>query len=82
MGCSWALMSALFALGVMSAGWMALIAGLVVIQKLEPWRRIATSGTAAVLAALALGVAVAPHTVPGLVVPGATGSGHSMGAMR
>jgi hypothetical protein len=33
-GCCWALMAALFALGVMSIGWMAFIAALIAIEKL------------------------------------------------
>jgi predicted metal-binding membrane protein len=37
-GCSWALMGALFALGVMSLTWMALIAALVALEKTCPWR--------------------------------------------
>jgi predicted metal-binding membrane protein len=69
-GCSWALMAALFALGVMSLTWMALIAALLVLEKVGPWRRAGTLATAIVLAALAAGVLAAPHRVPGLVVPG------------
>ena len=37
-GCCWALMAALFALGVMSIGWMAFIAALIALEKLLPWR--------------------------------------------
>lgn len=37
-GCCWALMAALFAVGVMSLGWMAVIAGLIAAEKLLPWR--------------------------------------------
>ena len=51
-GCCWALMAALFALGVMSVGWMALVAALVALEKSLPWRRAASWGTAAVLLAL------------------------------
>lgn len=72
-GCSWALMAALFALGVMSLTWMALIAALVTLEKLGPWPVAARLMTAAVLAALAVGIIVAPHDVPGLVVPGSGG---------
>ena len=32
-------MAALFALGVMSIVWMALIAALIVLEKTLPWRR-------------------------------------------
>ena len=70
LGCSWALMAALFALGVMSLTWMALVAGLVALEKLVPWRRAAVAATAAVLFALAATMLIAPHEVPGLVVPG------------
>ena len=55
-GCCWALMAALFALGVMSIGWMALVAGLIAAEKLLPWRRIATYGVAVVLLAIGIGL--------------------------
>lgn len=79
-GCSWALMAALFALGVMSLTWMALIATLVALEKTGPWPVAARLATATVLALLALGILVAPHEVPGLVVPGSGGT-HAMTAM-
>ncbi len=79
-GCSWALMAALFALGVMSLTWMALIAALVVLEKAGPWPLAARIATAAVLTALAAGILAAPHAVPGLVVPGTAGM-HAMQAM-
>jgi predicted metal-binding membrane protein len=68
-GCCWALMAALFALGVMSDGWMVLIAGLIAAEKLLPGR--APSQAIAVLLLL-LGVAVAfvPEHVPLLTLPG------------
>ena len=81
LGCCWALMAALFALGVMSLTWMAVVAALIVVEKTLPWRRTATWGTAAVLVALAFGVAASPGSVPGLVVPGpqmSVGSSMSM----
>ena len=68
-GCCWALMAALFALGVMSIGWMVLVAILIAIEKLLPWKAIANRGVAIVLAALALAVAFAPEDVPGLTIP-------------
>ena len=61
-GCCWALMASLFALGVMSIAWMAFVAALIAAEKLLPWRRVATYGTAAIL--------VAPDAVPGLTIPG------------
>jgi predicted metal-binding membrane protein len=69
LGCCWALMAALFALGAMSLFWMIVIALLVAVEKMLPWGRIATVGVAAVLAALAVGLAAAPAKVPGLTVP-------------
>jgi predicted metal-binding membrane protein len=81
LGCSWALMAALFALGVMSLTWMALIAGLVALEKLSPWRRTANHGTAVVLVILAVAILALPHEVPGFVVPHTSGSMHAMKAM-
>jgi predicted metal-binding membrane protein len=68
-GCCWALMASFFALGIMSIVWMAVIAGLIAIEKTLPWRRVATYGTTAVLLALGLLLFAAPHTVPGLTIP-------------
>ena len=68
-GCCWALMAALFALGVMSILWMAVIAGLIAFEKTVPWRRVASYGTAAVLLALGLLVLMAPRSLPGLTTP-------------
>ena len=68
-GCCWALMASLFALGVMSIGWMAFVAGLIALEKLLPWRRVATYGTAALLLALGVLVLVAPGSTPGLTIP-------------
>ncbi len=69
-GCCWALMASLFALGVMSVTWMAVIAGLIAIEKTIPWRRVATYGTTMVLAGLGITMLVAPDALPGLTVPG------------
>jgi hypothetical protein len=63
-------MASLFALGIMSAVWMAVVAGLIALEKLLPWRRGATYGTTAVLLALGILVLVAPGALPGLIVPG------------
>jgi predicted metal-binding membrane protein len=80
LGCSWALMAALFALGVMSVTWMVVIAAFVALEKTGPWRSSARLVTAVVLALLALGILLAPHDVPGLVLP-APGGMHAMHAM-
>jgi len=69
-GCCWALMASLFALGVMSITWMAFVSALIAAEKTLPWKRPVTYATALLLAALALGVLVAPGSVPGLHVPG------------
>ncbi len=79
-GCSRALMAALFALGVMSLTWMALIAALVALEKTGPRVFAAKLATATVLAVLAVGILAAPQRVPGLVVPGSGGM-HAMKAM-
>ena len=68
-GCCWALMASLFALGVMSVTWMALVAGLIAIEKVLTWRRTATYATAVVLLTLGLLVLLAPDALPGLTVP-------------
>jgi predicted metal-binding membrane protein len=69
-GCCWALMASMFALGVMSVAWMAFVAGLIALEKTLPWRRVATYGTAALLLALGVLLLAAPQAIPGLTVPG------------
>jgi predicted metal-binding membrane protein len=59
LGCSWALIGALVALGLMSLTWMVVVWVLVMAERLLPSSRLATIGVAAVLAALAVGVAAA-----------------------
>jgi predicted metal-binding membrane protein len=68
-GCCWALMAALFALGMMSLWWTAFVAAVIAVEKLLPWKAIASRGVAALLAVLAIGVAVLPERVPGLTLP-------------
>jgi predicted metal-binding membrane protein len=68
-GCCWALMAALFALGVMSIAWMAFVALLIAVEKMLPWKRAANLGIAVALCLLAIAVAVAPESVPGLAIP-------------
>ena len=68
-GCCWALMATLFALGVMSLAWTVVIATLVAIEKLSPWED-ASRAVALLLVALALAVALTPEHVPGLTIPG------------
>jgi predicted metal-binding membrane protein len=69
-GCCWALMAALFALGVMSIVWTAVVAAVIALEKTLPWRRGVRWGTAALLLALGVLVLVDPGAVPALTVPG------------
>ncbi len=83
LGCCWALMAALFAVGVMSLGWMALIAAFIAAEKLLPWPAAARRTVAIVLLLLGLGVAIAPGDVPGFTEPAGgmhdPGGGHGDG---
>jgi len=69
-GCCWALMGSLFALGVMNIAWMAAVAALITAEKMLPWRRAVTYGIAALLLLLGVALVAAPHLIPGLSVPG------------
>jgi predicted metal-binding membrane protein len=69
-GCCWALMASLFALGLMSIAWMAFVAGLIAAEKILPWRRVAIYGTAAILLTLGALLLAAPDAIPGLTIPG------------
>jgi predicted metal-binding membrane protein len=69
-GCCWALMASLFALGLMSIAWMALVAALIAAEKVVPWRRVATYGAAAILVALGVLVLAVPDAIPALTIPG------------
>jgi predicted metal-binding membrane protein len=68
-GCCWALMAALFAVGVMSLGWMALVAAFIAGEKLLPWPVAAKRTVAIALLLLGLAVGLAPENVPGFTVP-------------
>jgi predicted metal-binding membrane protein len=65
-------MASLFALGIMSIVWMALVAALIAAEKTLPWRRVATYGTAAILFGLGMLLLVAPDAIPALTIPGST----------
>ena len=80
-GCCWMLMAALFALGIMSIGWMAFIAALIAIEKLLPWKDVANRAIAVLLLVLGLAVAFAPEKVPGLTQPGSAEANQAMRAM-
>jgi predicted metal-binding membrane protein len=69
-GCCIGLMAALFAFGLMSLTWMAVVAALIAAERLLPWRTPAVYAVAATLAALGIWMAVAPGELPGLTLPG------------
>ncbi len=81
-GCCWGLMVALFAVGVMSIGWMVFIALIIALEKLLPWRRATTAAVAVTLIALGLGVALVPNRVPGLILPGSAQAVSAMHGMH
>jgi hypothetical protein len=81
LGCCWALMAALFALGAMSLLWMVVIAAAIAAEKLLPWPRAGTIGVAALLVALAIGMAASPSRVPGLTIPHGRMAMQAMGSM-
>jgi len=80
-GCCWGLMAALFALGVMSIGWMVFVAALIAIEKLLPWKVLANRGIAVLLIVVGIGVAFASADVPGLVLPSSPQAQQAMGTM-
>jgi predicted metal-binding membrane protein len=79
-GCCWALMAALFALGVMSISWMFIVAALIAAEKLLPWKTIANRAIAVVLAVLAVAVAFTPEDLPPLTIPGSPEAVRAMDA--
>ena len=81
-GCCWGLMAALFALGVMSIGWMVLIAALITaLEKLLPWKAVANRSVAVLLVALGLAVAFVPDKLPGLTLPDSPAAAQAMDSM-
>jgi predicted metal-binding membrane protein len=69
-GCSGGFMAVLFALGVMSVFWMAVVAGVIFAEKVLPQGPLLRRPVAIALLALGLWVAISPSTVPGLTEPG------------
>ena len=68
-GCCWGLMIVLFALGVMSLAWMAVVAGLIFAQKVLPRGDRLTRVFAVGFVGAAVWIAAAPGSVPGLTQP-------------
>jgi predicted metal-binding membrane protein len=62
-------MASLFALGVMSVTWMALVAGVIAVEKTVPWRRFVTFAAAGLLLGLGLLLLLAPEGLAGLTTP-------------
>jgi hypothetical protein len=65
----------------MSITWMVVVAALIVIEKVLPWRETAEAVTVVVLVALAIGVAFFPGQVPGLTVPDSPAAMRAMDSM-
>ena len=74
-------MAALFALGVMSIGWMVLIAALIALEKLLPWKAVANRSVAVLLVVLGLAVAFVPDKLPGLTLPDSPAAAQAMDSM-
>jgi len=68
-GSSIGLMAVLLAVGVMSVAWMALIAVLVLAQKLLPARAVIDVPLALAITGLGIWILLAPGSVPGLTPP-------------
>jgi predicted metal-binding membrane protein len=68
-GCCWALMVVLFALGVMSILWMTVVAGLIFVQKVLPHGHRLAPAFALAFVAAGVWIATAPDSVPGLTQP-------------
>jgi predicted metal-binding membrane protein len=78
--CCWTLMAALYALGMMSLSWMALVTVLIVAERVLRPSAAMVRVVAAVLIVLGLAMAAAPASVPGLTIPtaGSPAMSHSM----
>jgi predicted metal-binding membrane protein len=78
-GCCWALMASLFALGVMSLIWMALVTALIALEKTVTRGGKATVyATALILLVLGVVLLASPDAVPGLTIPGGTPEADAM----
>jgi predicted metal-binding membrane protein len=67
--CCWTLMAALYALGMMSLSWMAVVTVLILGERVLRPSAAIVRVVAAVLVVLGLAVAAAPASVPGLTIP-------------
>jgi predicted metal-binding membrane protein len=69
-GCCWALMLVLFAVGVMSLTWMVIVAAVIFAEKVLPVGERLAAVFALALVGLGIWIAVAPGSVPFLTQPG------------
>jgi hypothetical protein len=61
---------------------MVFISALIAVEKLLPWRRLATATVVLLLAALGVGLMAAPSDVPGLTIPGSPAAQRAMNGMH
>ena len=78
--CSGGLMAVLFALGVMSLFWMALVAVAIFAEKVLPRGARLVTPLAVALIALGISVGVSPASVPGLTQPNGGSPSMQMGS--
>ena len=69
-GCCVGLFAILFAVGVMSLLWMAVIAGVILIEKVSPFGERASRAFGLAFVVLGMLIALDPSAVPGLTEPG------------
>jgi len=81
-GCCLGLMLALFALGVMSLFWMALVGAAILVEKALPGGELLARPLAVALVALGIWVAASPTSVPALTQPGQMPMQPQMGTGR
>jgi predicted metal-binding membrane protein len=81
--CCWALMAALYALGIMSLAWMALLTVAIAAERIAPRPTVALRLVAVLFVILGIAVAASPGNVPALTIPTNTApAGMHMGAMN
>ncbi|MBA3367029.1 MAG: DUF2182 domain-containing protein [Actinobacteria bacterium] len=81
-GCCWGLFVVLFAVGVMSLFWMAVIAAVIFAEKVLPQGRRLSKLFAVCFIVLGSWIAVAPSSVPGLSEPGSAPAMQRDGGME
>jgi predicted metal-binding membrane protein len=63
LGCCWAEMAVLVALGIMNVGWMLAVAALIFVEKATPLGRYASIGAAVVMTGFACALVIHPHVL-------------------